>query len=454
MPKIYRSILGILAFVLSISHNILSQHVRLDEKELLKLTHIEVDLNDPWVSALNLKGIYTQPRGDVAKPDADHMPPLFAAFPGLVGKLAYKRLGSLPTPVQKLEQLGKAINAPQLYIKRDDSAGACIDGKFFYGGNKVRKLEFLLAEALSYGAKHVITFGCAGSNHAVATSCYAEQLGLRATCMLLPQANSHGVQQNLALHQAHKAEVKYCSTATVRKLMTFTTWLQDYQETGCFPYLIHTGGSNATGVIGFVNAAFELKQQIAEGLMPEPDYIYVACGSCGTAAGLVVGCKAAGLKTKIVAVPVQQGSKCSFKTSILGLATDTNDTLHALDESFPRYDLLSAAYQLTDDHLQIKEGFGGPRYAVFNKEGMEAKKLLQEKENILLDGTYTAKACAGLLDDCMNGELSGRVILFWDTYCGLDFSDEVAGIDYHALPKALHTYFETEVQELDKNNPA
>jgi len=211
------------------------------------------------------------------------MIPLFEQYSLLRERLPYISLGELPTPVQKLEQLGTELGVSQLYIKRDDLSGK------LYGGNKPRKLEFILGSALRSGTKEVITFGGAGSNHALATAIYARQAGLKSISMLMLQPNARYVRRNLLMSHYCGAELHSCGAQleSVRNmplvyLATICKLLQCRLKSGCFPQLIPPGGSSALGVIGFVNAALELKEQIANGDIPEPEYIYVACGTMGT----------------------------------------------------------------------------------------------------------------------------------------------------------------------------
>jgi 1-aminocyclopropane-1-carboxylate deaminase/D-cysteine desulfhydrase-like pyridoxal-dependent ACC family enzyme len=412
-------------------------------KELLMKMNIQVKTDDAWIQELNQRGIFTQSK-DMAKiPNMTLKPALFNAYPTLEKNLGCVALGMFPTPVEKLSNLGMVYNHKQLYIKRDDLTGMRNEKEITFGGNKVRKLRFLLAEALAYGATGVITFGCTGSNHALATAVYARQLGLKALCMLVPQHNSSGVRNNLLMHQVQQSEIRYYVDREMRKTGTIINWVDYKQKYGTFPYIIPIGGSTALGTVGFVDAVFELKEQIQKGLLPEPDYIYVPCGSMGTTVGLLVGCKLAGLKTKIVAVTIEpETAQGNFKKGITHLFQETATLLHGLDASLP---LVS----FSEEMLLVKYDFCGADYALFTDQGMKARQLMYEKENIVLDGTYTAKACACLLHDLQNQTLANKVVLFWNTYCGLDFSKQLASVSYTKLPHCLRDYFEQPVQPLD-----
>jgi 1-aminocyclopropane-1-carboxylate deaminase/D-cysteine desulfhydrase-like pyridoxal-dependent ACC family enzyme len=368
--------------------------------------------------------------------------PLFEQYPLLQEKLAYVPLGEFPTPVQKLEQLGAELGISQLYIKRDDLSGKV------YGGNKPRKLEFILGNALRSKTKEVITFGGAGSNHALATAIYAREVGLKSISMLMPQPNARYVRHNLLMSHYYDAELHLCGTGlesvmNMPLVYTATTYqlLRHRLEKGCLPYLISPGGSSPIGVIGFVNAGLELRRQVATGQMPEPDYIYVACGTMGTAAGLTLGLRAAKLSGRVVSVRI-----CSEKfvntRAMIKLIDKTNSLLHSLDASFPRF-------EFSETDVDIRHDYFGGRYALFTEEGMAAVSLMRECERIKLDGTYTGKALTALEHDARSGSLRGKVVLFWNTLNSKDFSDAISDLDYRDLPRRFRRYFEEEVQSLD-----
>ena len=388
--------------------------------------------NSDWIEQLN-NAVPRVERGiEQVAPCA-----LTQKFPGLQN-IPCLELCTLPTPVQKLAILSNSLGS-DVHIKRDDTTGGQK-----YGGNKPRKLELEFARAMSRGATAVITFGCAGSNHAVATGEYARKLGLKAICMLKPQAPSHVVRKNLLLHQANGVELHFAPDNNVRRMATFAKWL-DLINAGERPYIIPTGGSTARGTVGFVKAAFELKEQIDKRLLPKPDLIYVPCGSVATTVGILLGCKAAGLKCKIMAIAVEpEEERDEFKNNIAKLFQETNLFLRGYDSNFP-------ALTIDSEDLEINLNFTGPEYAVFTREGIEARELLQRTEGILLDGTYTAKAFAALIDDIRSKRSQGKKVLFWNTYCGEEFSNRLASADYKKLPACFHRYFEEDVQELDRN---
>lgn len=375
--------------------------------------------------------------------------PLFKAYPALKEKVAHKQLGIFPTPVVKAEKLGAALGLTSLYIKNDGVSGT----KF--GGNKVRKLEFLLADALEQKAKAVLTLGGAGSNHALATAVYAEQLGLESFSMLVPQLSASYVCRNLLLSLYYNAHLYHFPTKAAREVGIAQLNEAFHKETGNNIYYIPKGGSNALGALGFVNAAFELKEQIDAGVLPEPDVIYVSFGSKGTTVGLMVGLKAAGLKT--VVIPV-----CDEEEDVeegVELISQVNQLLHTKllrtkkqfgPNSF--WPITKKQEQTLQEALRfnVNNNFIGQYYAQITPETAAAIELVKQTEGITLDGTYSGKACAAMLDDAKNGKLTGKVVVLWDTYCAGNFDEITSKLDYHQLPKEFHTYFELPLQELDK----
>jgi len=368
------------------------------------------------------------------------MIPLFEHHPLLAHKLPYVPLGEFPTPVQKLDPLGRQLGLDSLFIKRDDLSGKV------YGGNKIRKLEFILGDALRTGAKEVLTFGSAGSNHALATAIYARQLGLKSISMLVPQPNAHYVRCNLLMSYHSGAELHlYSNIRFITPLANpavLCQLLRHGLKRGQLPRVIPMGGSSSLGAIGYVNAAFELKGQILRGEIPEPDYIYIASGSMGTAAGLILGLRAINSEARVVAVRVNSDSFVNAK-GMVNLINKTNSLLFSLDPSFPKLGF-------SEHDMDIRHSFFGKQYALFTKEGIEAVAFMERYGGIKLEGTYTGKAFAALIDDGKKSILRDKIILFWNTYNSLDFSKAIATIDYHQLPRCFHRYFEEEVQPLER----
>lgn len=364
--------------------------------------------------------------------------PLLEQHPVLKEKLPHTPLGALPTPVERLRQLEAACEArtTSLFVKRDDLSGAP------YGGNKVRKLEFILPYVQAKGYKEVLTFGGAGSNHALATVLYAKKMGIGCISMLIDQPNAHSVRRNLLMSLQPNAELHLSPNMVAITAASIKELFAHKWRNGVFPYIIPPGGTFPLGMIGFVNAALELKVQVDNGELPEPDYIYAASGSMGTVVGLMLGLKLAGLKTKVAAVRVTELKFTSMKKA-RRLYDGTVRLLHKQDSRFPLLPFPAGDFQLNHN-------FYGDAYGLYTPEAMEAVQLLNETSGIHLEGTYTGKTVAALLADMKSGKLDNKTVLFWNTHNSNDFSNDIASTDYHDLPGAFHKYFEADVQPLDK----
>lgn len=356
---------------------------------------------------------------------------LFKRYPVLAQKLPHVALGQWPTPVQPLSNLASDC---QVYIKNDGASGP------LYGGNKVRKLEFLLADAAARNRPEVITFGVAGSNHALATALYAQSLGMRCISIMTPQRNAGYVARNLLANLSTNAQLHHYPSESTAIAGTRFQRQRHLEQTGSEPVIIPGGGSSGLGTVGFVNAACELAQQIAEKQLPQPDRIYVALGTMGTAAGLLLGLRICGLSSRLIPVRVVRDDIGNIN-AMRKLYDDTNQLLHKLDASFPLID-----FELDN----VRHDQYGEAYAVFTEAAMAAKKLLMQRENIALEGTYTGKAMAALLADQQRGELAGLNVLYWHTYNSIDLAPRTTGLDYHDLPTDFHGYFERPVQPLDQ----
>lgn len=361
--------------------------------------------------------------------------PLFTLYPQLEARLPRVTLATLPTPVERLDRIGMEIGVPELFIKRDDLSGAV------YGGNKVRKLEFLLGNILHKNAREVITLGFVGSNHALATAIYAKQLGLKSVSMLMPQVNAHYVRRNLLTSWYFDAHLTSCKNLPHLCLGIIGRLCRGIVQHGTLPRLIPAGGSCPLGVVGYVNAAYELRDQIIAGVLPEPDIIYVPLGSMGTAAGLMLGLRTIGLKSQVVPVRVIEERMASPKR-MPQLIRETATLLHRYAPAFP-----GAEFALGD--LEIRNDCLGEGYARFTEKAVNGADLMRRKTGIILNGAYSAKAFSALLDDAGKGILNGKTVLFWNTYNSRDLTQMAQSVDFRRLPRDFHRYFEEDVQPLD-----
>jgi 1-aminocyclopropane-1-carboxylate deaminase/D-cysteine desulfhydrase-like pyridoxal-dependent ACC family enzyme len=356
---------------------------------------------------------------------------LARAFPKLQGKIPYIGIAQLPSPIIRAgDELVRDMRGAQLYIKRDDAIG--LGARL--AGNKPRKLGFIFADARAHGAESVLTFGGVGSNFVTATAEYAQKLGLRCYAMLLPQPTSSVVERNLLRMHHAGAHMVLCDSRRERIWASYALVLARALSAGKMPYVIPTGGSNARGALGFVNAAYELKEQIEQGVMPKPDHIYLATGSFGSLAGLLVGLRAAGLSIRATGVLVYPSKNVQGCAQIIAdLARETNQLLHEADPSFPLFTWSAEDVVLNGNH-------GGSEYGAASEDGIEAQRIMKASTNIYLDTCYAAKAYAALRADGKAGIIQPHsVVLFWNTFDAQgvdDMSDE-----HEKLPSEFHRFF-------------
>ena len=360
--------------------------------------------------------------------DRDDPRPLFERFPGLEAGLPLVRLATLPTPVRRLAKLEARTAASSLWLKDDGPSSP------FYGGNKVRKLELVLAAARAQRASTVLTFGYAGSNHATATAVHASRLGMRSISILLPQHNAAYLRKNLLVSAAVGAELHEYPSRSALYPGCALTILRHRLRDGRAPFVIAPGGSSPLGTVGFVNAAFELAGQVEAGLLPLPERIYAAAGSLGTVVGLGIGLAALGLPVKIVAVRVVDEHFVNPGRA-LSLWRKTVAMLREKDPAFP--DVGDPA-----DRIDFRGEFFGGEYARTTPEAADAQRLAAGLEGLELDVTYTAKALACVLADARSGRFPHGPVLFWNTCNSSDLSDLAAGAKAADLPRRLRRYFE------------
>lgn len=351
---------------------------------------------------------------------------LFEQYPPLKENLPYVSLGEFPTPVEKLERLGQAINVSELYVKRDDLSGK------LYGGNKIRALEFLFGDALRTKSKHVMVGGFPASCQALAQAIYAPQAGLQSTAFLFPQMVSQQGRQHLLMYQSISAEVYPIGSI-------FGYLARHLLKSGRLPKLLEA--STPLGMIGYVNAGFELKQQVEQGLLAEPDVVYVGLATLGTAVGLLLGLKAAGMKTGVIGVDLGGkvfGKKVATPDTMADLFRKTNALLIARCPSFPKIDI-------TPGEFNICAGYERGEESLITPAGRQAMLCAKEFANLQLDEMFTANAFAALLDHAEAKQLADKTVVWWNSYSSRDFTDKIASADYRLLPKYFHQYFEKDI---------
>jgi D-cysteine desulfhydrase len=321
--------------------------------------------------------------------------PLFRSFPWAAERLPWTPLADVPTPVQRLSLEGRA----DLWIKRDDLTGVP------YGGNKVRKLEFLLAHAREHGAERLITAGAFGSHHALATAIYGRAKGFDVTLVLFPQRRTEHVKEVMRAQHATGAEIR---TTSRMEMVPVATLLAQVAHRGQPTAVIPPGGSNPTGTLAYVDAAMELADQVAAGAAPEPAVIHVAAGTMGTMAGIAIGSAMAGLRSRVIGWRITSRIVTN-EWAYRRLVVRTLRRLARAGIDVPEPETVLARSEIRDE--QLGDGYGRATEA-----GERATARFAEA-GMTLDPTYTAKAAAGLLASIEAGVGSAAEgpALFWHT---------------------------------------
>jgi D-cysteine desulfhydrase len=347
---------------------------------------------------------------------------IFAKFPALKGKVPFIPLANLPTPLTPMEKLSSHIGA-EIWVKRDGLSHPV------YGGNKIRKFEFIFADILRRKARVVITGGGLGSHHTLATAVIARQFGLKAVCCYFCEPLGEEIRQNLLMTVPLGAEFHFCGDYPGLALSFLWQYLRHLLLSRRPPYFIYPGASSTLGILGYVNAALEIKAQLDSMGLPEPEAIFVAVGSCGTFAGLLLGAKLANLKSRIIGVQVTEESIAN-RRKVAGMVNKTARFLRTLAPEVPPVEMEAEEVELWGNYL-------GPGYAHPTPEALRAVELAGELEGLPLETTYTGKAMAALLDYAKANP--GKCLLFVDTFAE---KPALKVGDYHRLPKQFWPVFD------------
>lgn len=345
-------------------------------------------------------------------------PALFRRWPHLADHLPRVPLATLPTPVERLPER----IAPHAWVKRDDLTGEP------YGGNKLRKLEFLLADASRQGARRIITVGAAGSNHALATLVHARSLGFATTLVLFPQKRTERVLRTLLMDQGLGAELRFTRRMeTVPLALLAARWAHRDEAV----YVVPPGGSDAVGTLGYVSAGLELAEQVEAGELPAPAIVHVAAGTMGTAAGIALGLHLGGLPTRVAAYRITSALVCNRR--VLGkLVRGAADLLAKGGIAPPEPGAVLSRVDLLDEQL-------GPGYGIETPAGAQAARALGGA-GLSLEPTYTAKAAAGFLDALRRDP--GATHLFWHTLSAVEPTAAADGVTVEDLPPPFRRYLE------------
>jgi D-cysteine desulfhydrase family pyridoxal phosphate-dependent enzyme len=307
------------------------------------------------------------------------------------------RLASLPTPLLEAPRLSATLGGPQILIKRDDLTGLAM------GGNKARKLEFILADAKAKGVDILITTGAAQSNFAMQMAAAGRKLGMR-TILVLFKGQHPEVQGNLLLDQLLDAEVRIMDVTLteLNKISEAMEQLADeLRKKGRNPYVVPPGGDMPLGTVGYVIAAREISRQLTD-LGLTANYLVVANGGGGTQAGLALGAKYYKLPFRVIGCSVALAKEvCQYLCAEL-----CNNTAK----------MLGLGITMSLDEFTVFDDYIGDGYGIPGKACTDAIRLVAKTEGIFLDPVYTGKAMAGLLDLIHKGKFaSSDTVIFIHT---------------------------------------
>lgn len=300
------------------------------------------------------------------------------------------RIAQLPTPIEKAPRLSAAMGGPVISIKRDDLTGLA------FGGNKTRKLEYLIAEAQANGARTLITTGAIQSNHCRQTAAAAARYGFACILVLAGDPNpDQGVTANLLLDQLLGAEIIW--TTRSERDHTLDMIFKDAWDAGKRPYLVPYGGSSPVGAAAY---AFALQEVLDQGF--RPDTIVFATSSGGTQAGLALGKALFGYSGRILGISIDEPAE-ALKSKVANLANQIADLLHE-------------KITINPNDILVYDQYLGQGYGIPAPEEIEAVRLFARTEGILLDPVYTGRAAAGMLDLIRQGIIQPEEqVLFWHT---------------------------------------
>jgi L-cysteate sulfo-lyase len=308
------------------------------------------------------------------------------------------RLGHLPTPLEPMPRLSALLGGPEIWIKRDDCTGLST------GGNKTRKLEFLMAEAVGMGADIVLTQGATQSNHARQTAAAAAKLGMACHILLEDRTGynepNYRLNGNVLLDVLHGATIEHRGPGLDMNAEMMAV-AEKFRDQGRKPYAIVGGGSNATGALGYVNCALELLGQMVEGGLVF-DHMVTATGSAGTHAGLIVGLKALNAQLPLLGIGVR-APKETQEANVFKLA-------QAVEEKMGLQGVVSR------DDVVANCDYIGQGYGIPAESTLEAIDIFAKTEAILLDPVYSGKGAAGLIDLIRKGHFKkGQRVVFLHT---------------------------------------
>lgn len=359
---------------------------------------------------------------DPQNPPRDKLP-LLERFVRLRESLPHVELGEWPTPVENAPAFAKAHGLKSFHIKREDRSHARC------GGNKVRGLEFVLGEARRRDAKTIVTFSSVGSHHICRTAFHARRFNIRTVALIVDQPPADYLRSNLGMGiQQGTAYIRAGRLTVIPKLLIQLLRHSSDDAAPCM--YVPPGGTSPRANIGHVNAALELRRQVDEGVLPAPDFLYVALGSLGTAAGLALGLKIAGMSTRVVGVVTSYRWYCT-RGRLTRIARATLKFMRKHDPTVPLVPIHPADFTVVKSAL-------GKGYAIPTEAGRKLADEINRLEGLRTDATYSAKVLDGAMQFIEKNKAQDKRHLFWHTYAPLP----LPALSTAQIPSDLRCFFE------------
>jgi 1-aminocyclopropane-1-carboxylate deaminase/D-cysteine desulfhydrase-like pyridoxal-dependent ACC family enzyme len=329
--------------------------------------------------------------------------PLFTKYRFLQSLVGYTPLGLLPTPLESAPALAQLLQVETFMIKRDDLAGP------LFGGNKVRKLEFLLGDATTKQANHIVTWGSPGSRHTTMTALYCNHIKVPCTCMYIPTTSAEASSKHLAITKENNAHEESYRGSGERELALHQHNKKHIQETGQPLYFIPEGGSDVIGALGLVSAVGEMAKQCKEQLLPLPTTMYITSASAGSAAGLLVGLDLWEIDCTIVIVAQKPNNyPHEHEDKIEKLYACVMQYLSLLDPRIP-------FFQSPKNIVLFKHGFTAESDTRLQDAQAVALDFFRQHGNYALDQVFASRLWGAFLLDNLDHSVPQKHVMLWNT---------------------------------------
>ncbi|MDH4128616.1 MAG: pyridoxal-phosphate dependent enzyme [Spirochaetota bacterium] len=328
---------------------------------------------------------------------------LFKYFPQIKEKVPWVTLGNFPTRVTLLSNIVKNLPIKSFWVKRDDETSS------IFGGNKIRNLEFEFGKIIQLKKKLILAYGSIGSNFTVACCMFGKHFNIPVNLILFDTVRTEDVENNYKINSALANKITFSKSIMFLPYYVIKEVINTHHMDR---YLMPPGGTSPLSVLGYINAMFELKEQIDNHELPIPNYIFLPVGTGGTIAGLLIGKTILKLPIKIIGITVFE----KFLTNISMIKI----LIYRSVKYFNSIANTNISAKKIFSEINLVNDFLGDGYAHPTNESNSTIKLLMDNEGLILDGTYTGKGMAGAINIIKSSLKSNDNVLFWHSYNSQD----------------------------------